>query len=64
MLIINKDNKEWTYNKDKIMNEEIRKLEDKFDGIEFSHVLHAKNEEANILAKIGSSRFLCLKGSS
>jgi hypothetical protein len=51
--MINQVNKEWTCNGDKMMAYcyEILKLEDKFDGVEFLHILRAINEEANVLAK-------------
>lgn len=32
------------------------KLEDKFDGIQFTHILLAKDKEADILGKLGSAR--------
>ena len=32
-------------------------MEDKFDGLEFAHVLRGRNEVADELAKLGSSRF-------
>jgi hypothetical protein len=35
---------------------EIRKLEDKFYGIEYSHVVRDKNQAADVLSKLGSSR--------
>lgn len=35
---------------------EVQKLEKKFDGIEFHHVLRRDNEEADTLAKLASSR--------
>jgi hypothetical protein len=57
MLVINQVNKDWTCNKDEMMAycQEIWRLKDKFEGIEFSHVLRAKNE-VDIVAKLGSSR--------
>ena len=36
--------------------QEVRKLEDKFDGLKFTHVLRDNNQAADELAKIGSSR--------
>jgi len=36
--------------------QEIRKLENNFDGLEYGHILRGRNEEANELAKIESSR--------
>jgi hypothetical protein len=35
---------------------EIRKLEGKFYGIEYSHEVRDKNQAANALSKLGSSR--------
>jgi transposase InsO family protein len=37
-------------------HEEVGKLEDKFDGLEYLHIIRSKNEEADALAKLGSSR--------
>ena len=34
----------------------IRKLEDKFYGIEYHHVVRANNQATNELSKIGSTR--------
>ena len=34
----------------------IRKLEDKFYGIEYHHVVRANNQAADELSKIGSTR--------
>jgi hypothetical protein len=36
--------------------EEIRKLEGKFYGIEYAHVVQDKNQAADVLSKLGSSR--------
>lgn len=36
--------------------QEVRKLEDKFDSLELSHVLRHNNEAANQLANFGSRR--------
>jgi hypothetical protein len=35
---------------------EFRKLEDKFYGIEYTHVVRDKNQAADDLSKLGSSR--------
>lgn len=50
ILVINQVNKEWTHNDVKMIAycQEIQNLRDKFDGIEFLHVLRAKSEETNI----------------
>jgi hypothetical protein len=60
LLVINQVNKDWTFNVDRMMNycQEIQNLKDKFDGIEFSYVLWAKNEEVEIPKKLGCSRSL------
>jgi hypothetical protein len=34
----------------------VRKLEDKFEGLEFHHVERVRNEAADALSKLGSSR--------
>ena len=36
--------------------QEVRKLEDKFEGLEVTHILRKFNTEADTLAKIGSER--------
>ena len=36
--------------------QEVRKLENKFDGLEFAHELRGRNEAVDELAKLGSSR--------
>jgi hypothetical protein len=40
----------------------IRKLEDKFEGLEFHHVERDRNTTADILSKLGSSRTQALPG--
>jgi len=40
----------------------IRKLEDKFYGIEYHHVVWANNQAADELSKIGSTRAKVLAG--
>ena len=37
-------------------DQEVRKLEDKFDGLEFAHVLCGRSEVADELVKLSSSR--------
>ena len=37
---------------------EVRKLEAKFDGIEYHHILRDYNVAADVLAKLGSKRAL------
>jgi ribonuclease HI/probable phosphoglycerate mutase len=57
-LVINQLNKDWDTTSEKMdaYCKEIRKLEDKFYGIEYSHVVRDKNQEADALSKLGSSR--------
>ena len=35
---------------------EVRRLEDRFDGLELNHIPRRLNEEANALAKVASGR--------
>jgi ribonuclease HI len=58
MLIINQTNKEWSCLDDKMLLycQELRKLENNFDDLEYLHILRGKNEIVNELAKLGSSR--------
>jgi hypothetical protein len=58
MLIINQANKEWSCLDDNMLLycQELRKLENNFDGLEYLHILQGKNEVTDELAKLGSSR--------
>ena len=58
LVVINQANKEWTCSDVNMMAcyQEIRKLENNFEGIEYEHILRGCNETANELAKLGSSR--------
>jgi ribonuclease HI len=58
LLVVNQANKEWSCLDDKILRycQELRKLEDNFDGIEYLHILQGKNEVVDELAKLSSSR--------
>jgi ribonuclease HI len=58
LLVINQANKEWCCLDEKMMTycQEIHKLEDNFDRLEYHHVLHRRNEVPDELAKLGSSR--------
>ena len=49
--------KEWICSDEKMAAyyQEVRKLEEKFDGLEFAHVLRGHNKAADELAKLGSS---------
>jgi ribonuclease HI len=57
-LVINQLNKDWDTTSEKMdaYYKEIRKLEGKFYGIEYSHVVRDKNQVADVLSKLGSSR--------
>jgi ribonuclease HI len=57
-LVINHLNKDWdtTSKKMDAYCKEIRKLEGKFYDIEYSHVVRDKNQAADALSKLGSSR--------
>ncbi|XP_066384954.1 uncharacterized protein [Miscanthus floridulus] len=56
-LVINHLNKDWSCSSKKIdaYCAEIRKLEGKFYGIEYHHVVRDQNQPADQLSKIGSS---------
>jgi ribonuclease HI len=58
LLIVNQANKEWSCLDDKMMLycQELRKLENNFDGLEYLHVLRGKNEIVDELAKLSSSQ--------
>ena len=64
MLVINQLNKDWSYSSEKmdVYHVEIRKLEGKFYGIEYHHVVRDQNQHADQLSKIGSSRTMILPG--
>jgi ribonuclease HI len=72
LLIINQANKEWSCLDNKMMMywQELRKLENNFDGLEYLHILQGKNNVTDELAKLGSSwamvplGFLCRKSMS
>jgi ribonuclease HI len=57
-LVINQLNKEWdtTHEKMDLYCKEIHKWEANFYGIEYIHVVRDKNQAADALSKIGSSR--------
>ena len=56
-LVINQPNKDWSCSSEKMdaYCAEIRKLEGKFYGIEYHHVVQDQNQPADQLSKIGSS---------
>jgi hypothetical protein len=58
LVVISQVNKDWDYSIDS-MNKycaTVRKLEDKFKGLEFHHVERDHNAAADTLSKLGSSR--------
>jgi ornithine carbamoyltransferase len=57
-VVINQVNKSWDRNKENMEAYclEVRKLENKFNGLEFHHVVHDNNVAADILSKLGSTR--------
>jgi ribonuclease HI len=57
LLIINQANKEWSCLDDSMLLyfQELRKLENNFNGLEYLHILRGKKEVADELAKHGSS---------
>ena len=56
--MIQQVNKEWDINKETLdaYVAEIRKLENKFSGLEIHHVVRDNNVAADILSKLGSDR--------
>ena len=58
LLVVQQVNKEWDINKDTMdaYVKEIRKLENKFLGLEIHLVDHDNNMEADVLSKLGSTR--------
>jgi hypothetical protein len=57
-VVINQVNKSWDRNKENMDAYclEVRKLENKFYGLEFHHVIRNNNVAANVLSKLGSTR--------
>jgi ribonuclease HI len=58
-VVINQVNKSWDRNKDNMDAYclEVRKLKNKFYGLEFHHVVRDNNVAADVLSKLGSTRF-------
>jgi hypothetical protein len=58
LLVVQEDNKEWDCNKETMdaYAQEVRKLENKFFGLEVHHVLREHNVGADILSKLGFTR--------
>jgi hypothetical protein len=57
-VVINQVNKSWDHNKENMDAYclEVRKLENKFYGLEFHHVVRDNNVATDVLSKLGSSR--------
>jgi hypothetical protein len=64
MLVINQANKEWLCLDDNMLLycQELHKLENNFDGLDYLHILRGKNEVADELAKLSPSRALLPTG--
>jgi ribonuclease HI len=58
LLIVNQANKDWSCLDDKMLLccQELHKLENNFNGLEYLHILRGKNEVVDELAKLRSSR--------
>jgi ribonuclease HI len=58
LVVISQINKEWDCSNDSMGKycTVVRKLEDKFKGLEFHHVERDRNTAADVLSKLGSSR--------
>jgi hypothetical protein len=58
LLVVQQVNKEWDCNKETMdaYVQEVRKLENKFSGLEVHHVLREHNVGADTLSKLGSTR--------
>jgi ribonuclease HI len=63
-MVINQVNKFWNRNKENMdaYYLEVRKLENKFYGLEFHHVVGNNNVAADVLSKLGSTRAQVLAG--
>jgi ribonuclease HI len=58
LVVISQINKEWDCSSDSMGKycTAVRKLEDKFEGLEFHHVERDRNTTADVLSKLGSGR--------
>jgi ribonuclease HI len=58
LVVISQVNKDWDCSTDSMGKycAAVRKLEDKFEGLEFYHVERDRNEAVDALSKLGSSR--------
>jgi ribonuclease HI len=66
LIIVNHAIKDWSCLNDKMMLycQELRKLKNNFDGLEYLHILRGKNKVVNELAKLGSSQAMVPMGLS
>jgi hypothetical protein len=64
LVVISQINKEWDCSNDSMGKyyTAVRKLEDKFEGLEFHHVERDHNAAADALSKLGSSQTQVLPG--
>jgi ribonuclease HI len=64
LVVISQINKDWDSSTNSIGKycAAVRKLEDKFEGLEFHHVERDRNAVADALSKLGSSRAQALPG--
>jgi ribonuclease HI len=58
LVVISQINKDWDCSTDSMgmYYADVRKLEDKFEGLEFHHVERDRNSVVDTLSKLGSSR--------
>jgi ribonuclease HI len=58
VVVINQVNKSWDRNKENMDTYYLKvcKLENKFYGLEFHHVIHDNNVAAGVMSKLGSTR--------
>jgi hypothetical protein len=63
-VVIIQVNKSWDDNKENMDADclEVRKIENKFYGLEFHHVIHDNNVAADVMSKLGSTRAQVLGG--
>jgi hypothetical protein len=63
-VVINQVNKSWDHNKENMCAYcmEVRKLKNKFYGLEFHHVVYDNNVTAYVLSKLGSTGTQVLVG--
>jgi hypothetical protein len=56
-VVINQVNKSWDRNKENMDAYclEVRKLKNKFSGLEFHHIVRDNNVAADVLSKLGST---------